>query len=36
MENAVIKTNNSQIRLKNLIIYLDEIIGIAMAEKEAE
>lgn len=34
MENAILRTSASPIRLKNLIVYLDEIIGIAMSEKE--
>lgn len=35
IENAIIKNGMSETKLKNLIIYLDEIIGIAMSEKES-
>jgi len=34
IENAVIKNGGSETRLKYLMIYLDEIIGIAMSEKK--
>ena len=34
IENAIIKNNASETKLKNLIVYLDEIIGFAMCEKD--
>lgn len=34
VENAIIKNGGSETRLKYLMVYLDEIIGIAMSEKQ--
>lgn len=35
IENAIVKNGNSETKLKNLIIYLDEIIGIGMADRDS-